>query len=467
MFASPRFASRRSLSSWVEYLLLALYVLRQTLSTIIVVGVVFWAHYSFQTVHPSPLIELLKIWSIFSILYWGRTFLLYMYSFLDRHWSLEDPVPERPVWPLVSIIVPAFNEGDCIESAMQSLIEIDYPNYEVLLIDDGSSDETLELARKFEGDYPNARVRVLTKPNGGKWTALNLGFQNARAELILCTDADSRVARNSLRWLVSAMADPEVAGVAGNVLVRNNESFWTRCQTLEYVQFNDMLRLPMSRTGTVLVVPGPVGLFRRHALEEVYLRWGRLSGPQKPGVYEGPFEGDTFAEDFDLTIALLGLGYKIVYEPRGVSHTSVPSTLGTLINQRYRWFRGNMQALRKFARRAWHHPELRQPWLVAWLMGTYVPDLALWLPTTIMSQVLAFSLLAGLSPATWIVVGYSALCTLLNVLSCTLLLLKYGEHQSGRPMLAIPFLEIYYLIVINISLGISLIDEARGARMRW
>lgn len=452
---------------WTEFLLFWLYLSRQLLALVLVVGVIVWSFHTFRTVQRSPLVELLKMWSIFSILFWGRTFFLYLFSFMDRGWSLDDPVPQRAEWPFISILVPAFNEGDCIENAMQSLIELDYPSYEVLLIDDGSSDNTLELARRYEGDHGKCTVRVLTKPNGGKWTALNLGFQHSRGELVVSSDADSRLTRNCVRWMVSKMADPLIGGVAGNVLARNVDSLWTRCQTLEYIQFNDLLRLPMSRTGTVLVVPGPIGLFRRCAMEDVFFRWGRLQGQQRPGVYEGPWEGDTFAEDFDLTLAMLSLGYKVVYEPRAVGHTTVPTTLATLINQRYRWFRGNMQALRKYMGRARRHPELRNPWLTAWLLGTYVPDLVLWLPTTMMSLVLAFSLLAGTEASTWTVVSYSGVCSILTFLSCALLLVKYREHQSGRPMLVIPFLEIYYLIVINISLGISLIDEARGAKMRW
>jgi biofilm PGA synthesis N-glycosyltransferase PgaC len=454
-------------NAWIVYLEFWLYLIRQGLAFIVVVGVVLWTHNTYRSVHASWLVELMKGWSLFSILYWGRTFFLFLYSFIDRHWSLDDPVPESDYWPFVSIIVPAFNEGDCIEDAMTSFCNLNYPNYEVLLVDDGSSDNTLALARKYEGQFGNKTIRVLTKPNGGKWTALNLGFQHSHGELVLCTDADSRLAPNTVRWMVSKMKDPEVGGVAGNVLVRNVESFWTRCQTLEYVQFNDLLRLPMSRTGSVLVVPGPIGLFRRCVMEEIYMRWGQLTGPQKPGVHEGPFEGDTFAEDFDLTVAVLSLGYKVVYEPRAVSHTTVPSTLATLINQRYRWFRGNMQAIRKYLRRAWHMPDMRRPGLIAWLAATYVPDLVLWLPTTIMGQVVMFSLLAGLQPTTWVVLSYSVMCSVMNFLSSTLLLVKYREHQSGFPMAVIPFMEIYYLIVINISLGVSLVDEVRGAKMRW
>src|SRR5512135_2211647 len=96
-------------------------------------------------------------------------------------------------WPRVSILVPAYNEGDTIEAALESLLEAGYPCYEVIVVDDGSSDETLARARKFEGRHGDCTVRVHSKPNGGKWSALNLAFQRSTGELVLSVDADSRL----------------------------------------------------------------------------------------------------------------------------------------------------------------------------------------------------------------------------------------------------------------------------------
>ncbi len=103
------------------------------------------------------------------------------------------------------------------------------------------------------------------------------------------------------------MADPQVAAVAGQIRVRNRHNVLTRLQAMEYLMGNGCARMAMSLNKTVLIVAGPLGLFRRCALEEVFLRYGRADGPLAEGQVDGPFEGDTFAEDFDLSMAVLSL----------------------------------------------------------------------------------------------------------------------------------------------------------------
>src|SRR5688572_2914119 len=92
------------------------------------------------------------------------------------------------VLPPVSILVPAHNEGETIEAALRSLVETDYPSLEIIVVDDGSKDQTYALAKPFEGEHGGCTVRVYRKPNGGKWSALNFAFARARHELILCVD---------------------------------------------------------------------------------------------------------------------------------------------------------------------------------------------------------------------------------------------------------------------------------------
>jgi cellulose synthase/poly-beta-1,6-N-acetylglucosamine synthase-like glycosyltransferase len=403
-----------------------------------------------------------------SVLYWGRSCFLYALAFRHRDrggWG--GPPPELDRWPFVSIWIPAYNEAECIESALESLLELDYPHFEVLVVDDGSSDDTYQRARRFEGRHPRCTLRVFRKPNGGKWTAHNLAFHHSRGELVLCLDADSRVEPGALRWMVARMADPAVDAVAGNVRVRNVVNFVTRCQALEYLVSNDLLRVPMNPGGTVLIVPGPLGLFRRSALEEVYLRWGALDRPLGPGEYDGPFEGDTFAEDFDLSLAVLALGGRVVYEPRAVSRTRVPATAAALISQRYRWTRGNFQAIRKYFRRAWRDPSLRRGRLMAWLAATYLPDLALWLAVDAACLVLVFLTLAGLAAGNWLLLAQWLACALLNLNNVALFLLKYREPNKLALLLAVPFMEVYHGLLVAGSFAISAVDELRGARMQW
>jgi cellulose synthase/poly-beta-1,6-N-acetylglucosamine synthase-like glycosyltransferase len=227
------------------------------------------------------------------------------------------------------------------------------------------------------------------------------------------------------------------------------------------------MRGPMNRSGTVLIIPGPLGLFRRSALEEVYLRWGVLDRPLRPGEHEGPFEGDTFAEDFDLSLAILSLGGRIVYEPRAISYTRVPGTLAALINQRYRWCRGNIQAIVKFIRRALHDRTLRQWRVFGWLGVTYIPDLSLWLITDTICLTLLFMVLSGISAGSWVLLAQWLVCMLLNLNNVTLFILKYRDPNKLALLSAVPFMEVYHGIMIAGAFAISVLDEVRGKKMQW
>ena len=375
-------------------------------------------------------------------------------------------------WPPVSILAPAYNEGETIEAAIESLLRVDYPRFEVIVVDDGSTDATLALARKYEGEHHAAHgrctVRVFTKPNGGKWSALNFAFRRSTCELVLCVDADSRLEPQALRHLVSRLRDPGVTAVAGQVRVRNRENLITRLQGLEYVQANGLIRMAQSLTGSVLVIPGPIGLFRRSALEEVYL-WAhghRAAAGQapRPGDVDGPFEGDTFAEDFDLSLALLSLGGRTVYEPRAVSHTKAPAGAVRLLNQRYRWGRGTIQVLRKYFQRARRCRSMTHPRLLAWLAATYVAELLVLPAANFIALGFFFAFLAGGGDMTPLV-GWAAAFLLVNLNAAAFFL---ALHRDDPALLAVaPAFDVYHGFLLNSGWAIAVLDEVRGVRMRW
>jgi len=339
------------------------------------------------------------------------------------------------------------------------LLELDYPSYEIIVIDDGSTDDTLLKAGQFEGRFGEVTVRIIHKANGGKWSALNAGFRHSSSELLLCVDADSRLGKDSLRRMVLRMEDPSVSVVAGQVRVRNRHNLLTRLQALEYQMGNGAVRMTQGLFGTLLVVPGPIGLFRRSAMEEGLRTYATVSADDG-----GPFEGDTFAEDFDLSLAILCLGGRTMYEPEAVSHTQAPDRAFSLISQRYRWLRGAMQVLRKFIGRMQEDPGSMPPRVVAWVCLTFVIDLSL-VPVV---QLLGVALL--LSTATmagaWLPLStWFAAFLLVQLGAAGFFLLMHKD--SLRLLAVMPFYQAYFCFLLNSAWVISVFDELRGRKMRW
>ncbi len=230
--------------------------------------------------------------------------------------------------PLVSVLLPAYNEATVIQASLRSLMALSYPNLEIIVIDDGSQDDTAEKARQAakESHLP---VRVISQANSGKAGALNTGIIHASGDYVLVVDADSRVEPDSLQYGLRHFADPKVGAVGGFVGVANTQKLLCQFQALEYLQSLNFVRRALSGLGLVTVVPGPVGLFRRDAILQV------------SGYREG---GMTFAEDADITIRLLVAGWRVTGDRSMVAVTEAPEGVYELLRQRYRWRRGIYQA---------------------------------------------------------------------------------------------------------------------------
>jgi poly-beta-1,6-N-acetyl-D-glucosamine synthase len=396
-----------------------------------------------------------------------RWCILFVFSYASMARREQQPLLERDAsLPFVSILAPAYNEAACVKDALSSLVRLDYPAYEVILVDDGSTDNTYELALAYAGTHhgPNGfcEVRVFTKPNGGKWSAHNFGLRQAKGKLVLCIDADSRIETGALRLMVRHMGDPRVGAVSGQIRVRNRKSVLGLFQAFEYVLANGSLRLSQGATGTVMVVPGPIGLFRREALDRVQVENER-GGSFENDEIAGPFSPLTFAEDFHLSLSMLALGYRVEYEPHAIAHTKAPSTLTSLMNQRYRWNRGTMQVVLWFAGRTLRGE--RSPQRVrTWVATVFLLDLFCFPPLyfVLVASSILYLLRGGdfLSLASWA----SAAC-LANVMSGSL----YAVAHRDRISLALlsPFFDFYQGILLNSSWVIATFDQARGARMRW
>ncbi|MDE3235070.1 MAG: glycosyltransferase [Bacteroidota bacterium] len=230
--------------------------------------------------------------------------------------------------PLVSIIVPAYNEEVNAVSSMQNLLKCDYPSFEIIFVDDGSKDKTYD--NIFEAFKNEPKVKVFTKPNGGKASALNYGIMQSKADYVVCIDADTKLAPDAVRMLMMNFRDEQVGAVAGVVKVGNEVNMLTKWQSIEYTTSQNFDRKGFAYANAITVVPGAIGAFRKEALEKA-----------------GGFTTDTLAEDCDITIRILRAGYIVANEPKAYAYTEVPESLKQFFKQRFRWSFGVMQTFWK------------------------------------------------------------------------------------------------------------------------
>jgi len=228
----------------------------------------------------------------------------------------------------VSIIVPGYNEEVTAIKTIQSLLKIDYPSFEIIFVDDGSKDKTFELVNTAYGHHP--LVQVLSKPNGGKASALNFGISHAQYEFVVCIDADTQLKDDAVYHLMTFFTDDEIGAVAGTVKVGNENNLITRWQSIEYITAQNMDRRAFDLINSITVVPGAIGAFRKSAIYKA-----------------GGFTLDTLAEDCDLTMRILKRGYIVRNSDEAIAYTEAPETLNGLLKQRFRWSFGVMQSFWK------------------------------------------------------------------------------------------------------------------------
>jgi peptidoglycan-N-acetylglucosamine deacetylase len=244
----------------------------------------------------------------------------------------------------VTVIVPSYNEKVGIISTINSLLNQDYTKTKILVIDDGSTDDSNDEIEKHFGN--NNRVKLIKKPNGGKASALNLGIEYCDTEVFVSVDADTFLGKDAVRLLVSHFADPQVAGVAGKVEIANDYyslkdqdqklSFWKNynpivmCQNLEYISSQNFDKVGMDKLNSVAVIPGAIGAFRKDIVLKV-----------------GKYQTDTLAEDTNLTLDILRLGMIVRYEKNAKCYTEAPETINQFSKQRFRWNFGTLQVLWK------------------------------------------------------------------------------------------------------------------------
>ena len=377
-------------------------------------------------------------WALVVIAILGLARSAVLFLFARRH--AADPArraSDALFVPPVSVVVPAYNEEVGIEAAVRALATADYPEVEVIVVDDGSTDGTAAIVAGLE--LPN--VRLVRQANAGKAGALNTGIRLARHDIIVTVDGDTVFEPQTIRWLVQPFAEPLVGAVSGNTKVGNRGGLLGRWQHIEYVLGFNLDRRMYDVLGCMPTVPGAIGAFRRDVLTEI-----------------GGVSSDTLAEDTDLTMAVIRAGWRVVYEQRAVAWTEAPATLSSLWKQRYRWSYGTLQAMWK------HRGAVREkgplgrralPYLL--LFQVLLPLLA---PVVDLFTVFGIVFLQpGPLIAYWL--AFNAVSLALAVFAFHL------DDEPTGPLWALPmqqfvYRQIMYLVVIQ-----SFATAVSGTALRW
>ncbi len=245
--------------------------------------------------------------------------------------SMKEQLSERrkEYTPFVSIIVPCHNSEEVIEDTITSLMSLDYPNIEIIVVDDASSDKTCEKVSKYAGEVTLVRRATST---GRKTGATNFGLTFAKGDIILVIDDDTTVAQDALRPLVKSLQSPDVGACGGNVQVKaQKQNFLAKLQSTEYLASMELGRPFQNYVyKAVFVISGCFGAFKRDILEKI-----------------GQYDTDIITEDLDVTWKVYKLRKRVLYVRDAVCYTDVPTKVRDLIRQRTRWDKGLFETFSK------------------------------------------------------------------------------------------------------------------------
>lgn len=349
-----------------------------------------------------------------------------IFRFADEKNDAESP---SGGWPPLTLLIPAYNEGLVIGTAIEAARHLDYPALEILVLDDGSTDDTVVASRRAaEGDR---RIRVVEDSvNRGKAERLNRGFAIASSDLVLVCDADTHMHPVAPKLLVNRLArSPLNAAVAAAPHVTNRTNLLCAMQVLEAASIIGLIRRTGSLRGRVGTVAGVLALFRREVVISV-----------------GGYRGEMATEDIDLTWRMLLAGWHAVYEPEALIGMQVPTSLKALWAQRRRWARGqgevlheHLGALLSWSRRGMWPLALESVgsllWVVAWALALLLATIDLFVPS--------WHTIFGLTIA-W---GVAIAVVCLVQLAFALLIDSRYDSNSLRAFLLGPIYPIFFWLI--------------------
>ncbi|MBI4451938.1 glycosyltransferase family 2 protein [Candidatus Woesearchaeota archaeon] len=269
---------------------------------------------------PMPIFMKVLLWSAYLLsLYFAIFWFLVL---LDK--EKKPKTRKLKNYPDVSIVVPAYNEEKNLAPTLNSLVNLDYPKnkLEIIVVNDGSTDNTKSVVRNFISKNKSSDIKLIDKQNEGKGAALNDGLRITKGEFFICLDADSVVARDSLKKILPHFTNDEIAVVLPLLKVSKPKNIWEKMQWLEYI-VNMFYKKMMSSLNCVHVSPGPFSVYRKKILDRI-----------------GGFDEHNLTEDLEVTLRLQSNNYRIVQLLDAEVFTAAPKTFKELYKQRNRWFKG-------------------------------------------------------------------------------------------------------------------------------
>jgi biofilm PGA synthesis N-glycosyltransferase PgaC len=282
---------------------------------------------------PADLAQLLRLATYFCF---GYPFVMawfwmaggvFFYLWREFRSNPPDRPPELEHWPPISILVPCFNEALNAIETLTHAHAVDYPDFEIIAINDGSSDDTGAILDQLALEFPRLRVIHLAT-NGGKARALNVAARLARHELLLCIDGDALLDPHALRWAAFRFRRPDVGAITGNPRIRNRSSIIGRMQVGEFSSIIGLIKRAQASYGWLFTVSGVICGFRRKALQDA-----------------GWWSQATLTEDIDVSWRVQLAGWRIDYAPNVIVWILMPETLRGLWKQRLRWAEGGSQMM--------------------------------------------------------------------------------------------------------------------------
>lgn len=343
----------------------------------------------------------------------------------------------------VTVLVPAYNEAENIRATLLSILANSRPPDEVLVINDGSTDDTAAYAQEVATHYPN-QIRVITVPNGGKAEALNEGIRLATSDIIVAIDGDTVLDRMCIENVLVPFQSEKVGAAAGKIVPASVKTLLEKYQNLEYLIGQNMDKTIIGLIGAVNIVPGAIGAWRRSILIEV-----------------GGYSTETLVEDQDLTLAVLALGYRVEYVPDAIAYTEVPTSFRSFYMQRFRWTYGTFQCMWKYRTRICSDSNVRLGWVAlpyAFIFNVLLPVIALLLYFAI-----ALGALMQLTqPAVFVLVIF----TILDIFYAFVALRAESRAQIAQIPHIILQRFVYIVIYAWLALTVAL-KVLDGSKTRW